>query len=728
VLPTFTRDARAAGLPGLHVSGSRLVDANGNTVRLHGVDYSGTEYACMGGYGIFDGNTPTQSYVNNLLAEHINAIRIPLNEDCWLGINGVAAAYAGANYQGGIKSWVNLLISNNIYPILALFWNAPGSTQATGQEPMPDADHSPTFWQQVAGAFAGQPQVLFDLYNEPYPGSWSCWLNGGSACSGDVPFAAAGMQTLVNSVRGAGATNVLMLGCLDYSNTCNGYGSSWWQSKPSDPQNNLAASVHVYLGNPCTTDACWNSEWLPIMQQGNPVIDGEWGAYDYNGASYSQSFGTDLLNWMDANGGSGYLAWTWNNWNTWSGSAAEPLIQADDGSVLSTWGSYVQSQYAQRFSGSSPTPTPIGSVSTPTPSSTPTATSTKTATPTPTRTPTPASTPTGTVTASPSPTNTPAATPTRAPTATPVATPTSGGSSSTMAVFTNGAIGSGFSDGSFAYSSRNPCDTSMYTSAPCSYAIAYNAWGGVNFSVNSGGMATSGYSTLQYKLNPSGQPITDFGALLTDSSGAVINEAALANNNVTALSGGWYQVTLPLSQLNPSNVMISTIQLKNEMDASMATVHYDDVYLMGTATPSPTATSTPTKTPVPPTATPTKTPVSPTATPTNPSSTVTFSGTSASPTSVLPRQYEILTGNLQFNQSMTGVTVTYHVLNSAGSVVYTYSWTGQWFSANTAKSFRVNWRIPSSEPPGVYTFKIMVTNGGSTVYGTDNSAGSFSVM
>ena len=40
---------------GLHVDGNRLLDARGRVVVFHGVNRSGTEYACVQGQGIFDG-------------------------------------------------------------------------------------------------------------------------------------------------------------------------------------------------------------------------------------------------------------------------------------------------------------------------------------------------------------------------------------------------------------------------------------------------------------------------------------------------------------------------------------------------------------------------------------------------------------------------------------------------------------------------------------------------
>jgi hypothetical protein len=153
---------------------------------------------------------------------------------------------------------------------------------------------------------------------------------------------------------------------------------------------------------------------------------------------------------------------------------------------------------------------------------------------------------------------------------------------------------SGFTDGAFAYSSKNSCDTTMYYDPNCSYGITYQAWGGTDWYAPSGGLNTSGYTALTYNLYPNGQPLTDFGALFTNTSGNLIKEIPLSSSMVTQLSGGWYHVSVPVSQLNPSNVAVGEIQLKNEMNASLATVHYDDVMLTGTA---------PTATPVPPTAT-----------------------------------------------------------------------------------------------------------------------------
>ena len=80
---------------------------------LHGVNRSGTEFLCVQGRGIFDGPSGRAS-VSAMKSWGINAVRIPLNEACWNGEPYVDPAYAGANYQSAIRTYVNLLNANGM--------------------------------------------------------------------------------------------------------------------------------------------------------------------------------------------------------------------------------------------------------------------------------------------------------------------------------------------------------------------------------------------------------------------------------------------------------------------------------------------------------------------------------------------------------------------------------------------------------------------------------------
>lgn len=55
---------------------------------------------------------------------------------------------------------------------------------------MPNTDHSIAFWEQVANYFKNDKDVIFDIFNEPYPDRmsmygdhWGCLKNGGT-CDG----------------------------------------------------------------------------------------------------------------------------------------------------------------------------------------------------------------------------------------------------------------------------------------------------------------------------------------------------------------------------------------------------------------------------------------------------------------------------------------------------------------------------------------------------------------
>src|SRR5207244_626680 len=89
--PAGARPANRAA-PGLHVSGAQIVDDTGKPVQLDGVNRSGTEYACAQGWGIFDGPSDAAS-VAAIAAWHVHIVRVPLNEDCWLAINGINPQY-----------------------------------------------------------------------------------------------------------------------------------------------------------------------------------------------------------------------------------------------------------------------------------------------------------------------------------------------------------------------------------------------------------------------------------------------------------------------------------------------------------------------------------------------------------------------------------------------------------------------------------------------------------
>jgi aryl-phospho-beta-D-glucosidase BglC (GH1 family) len=295
---------------GIAVSSNQLTTFRGNPVRLIGVNRSGAEYSCVRGWGIIDGPSGTES-IQAMRAWHVNTVRLGLNEDCWLGINGVRADFGGVNYRNGIIQHARDLEAAGLYVILDLHWTAAGTTPATMLQPMPDADHAADFWRSVATAFVGEPNVIFDVFNEPYGVDWTCWRDGCLYPQGTddgTAWQALGMQSLVDTIRATGAGQPIMLGGLAFANDIR----EWDTYKPRDPLNQLVASVHVYPVNRCSDEDCWDAEIAPIAAAA-PVVIGEFGT------DWTQPFGDkmalDLLGWADEHQ-AGHLAWTWNAWGS----------------------------------------------------------------------------------------------------------------------------------------------------------------------------------------------------------------------------------------------------------------------------------------------------------------------------------------------------------------------------------------------------------------------------
>ena len=359
-------EAAAAAVPkplALKVVGNSLVNEKGTAIRLFGANRSSGEYACAQGWGIFEGETSLTS-AKAIKNWHANTVRLPLNENCWLGINGVKSQYAGVNYQNAVKAYVKTLHEAGLYVILDLHWSAPGSVKAISQQPMANADHSIDFWKSVATTFKDDQGVIFELYNEPIlhywvqdavitwkwtklnyfkdpnQDPWACWLNGctfskyfvsNDAKTGNLEWNSAGMQTLVNAVRATGAKNVIMANGLDWANDLSG----WLSHKPVDPLNSVVAGWHAYSGTVCKDVKCWDESVAPVALQ-VPVITSEFGDNVFSPVTFLPQ----LLPWANSKKIS-YLGWTWNVWT----SDVNVLIKDYAGTPTDNMGKYVKNMF-----------------------------------------------------------------------------------------------------------------------------------------------------------------------------------------------------------------------------------------------------------------------------------------------------------------------------------------------------------------------------------------------
>lgn len=351
-------DAGTAGLAaaarGVHVAGNRLVDG-GRTIVLHGADRAGTEYACIQGFGIFDGPDPTNddSQLPLMKKWGVTSVNVGLNEDCWLDVNtrGIKSAYVGSAYAKAIVHETKTAEQYGIHPIIALFWEAPGGKKAGGQIAMPDADHAPAFWRSVAQTFKGDPNVIFRLKEEPFPAgntdsaaAWRCWKNGDVQYgrSGQVSsrhanchegYPAVGMQSLINIIRSTGARNVIQVPGVQYANSMTDFLTAAYRVKDTLGSQQLMGVVDVYpKTNPCGSTACYSREYGPVIKR-MPFMAGEIGEGAGNPPSCPTTAVSALMGWFDKHR-AGYGAWDWDTW----GGCLQLISSYKTGAPDGAWG------------------------------------------------------------------------------------------------------------------------------------------------------------------------------------------------------------------------------------------------------------------------------------------------------------------------------------------------------------------------------------------------------
>lgn len=316
----------AEAQPWIGVRGNQLVDKEGDPVRLLGVNRPGLEYQCVYGKGFFEGPSDDAS-IEAMKSWHINAVRVQLNESCWLGHPWIRPELSGAAYRAVVRDYVTRLERAGLYVILDLQWSAPGKNWATGIIPQPAADHAIDFWRSLATEYRDDRGVLFDLYNEPHDIDWSCWRNGCNAYDQWFGwYRAAGMQELVDAVRSTGARQPIMLGGLDWAHDLSG----WLEYLPADPANALVASSHTYDYKACFSEC--RATLLRIAKR-HPVVTGELGQIDC-----SHDYVDGYMRWADRHGIS-YLGWAWYvSPELESSCLAGPILISDYAGTPSTYG------------------------------------------------------------------------------------------------------------------------------------------------------------------------------------------------------------------------------------------------------------------------------------------------------------------------------------------------------------------------------------------------------
>jgi hypothetical protein len=228
-------------------------------------------------------------------AWNANTVRLQIAQDELTGADGSCSLSSGSclAYYQEIQTVVNYALYQLPKPLTVVINDtteaAPGFT---ANEPLPTYA-TEVFWKDMAAKYSGNPQVIFDLFNEPRglggtgATQWQGWRDG--ATLNGVSYL--GMQTVLSYVRNTlQAPNMVWADGLDAAGTLNGIAKhhasgtvdgapgsvgTYALSQSGDAVTGpLIYTFHHPMGDQTTT-AWWRDfGYLPAL--GYSVMNGEW--------------------------------------------------------------------------------------------------------------------------------------------------------------------------------------------------------------------------------------------------------------------------------------------------------------------------------------------------------------------------------------------------------------------------------------------------------------------
>ena len=302
----------------LHTEKNKVFNANGQQVRLIGVNCAPLVWMSYCEDIMHMVNTACDKWL-------ANTIRLPLAQDRWFGFapeqQGVDET--GERYRRLVDDLVASVASRQKYIILDLHrsnCNRWGEFISGNLSDM----NSLVFWKDVATRYANHPNVLFDLYNEPYNVDWKTWRDGGeinvyyeesdigqqimfeksdSANLKSLTYYVPGMQKIADTIRGVGAKNIMIVGGLDWSYQLDGIVNGY--AIEDKGGNGIILDSHLY---PCKDLDSWD-KYVTVAKNDYPIILGECGHYgeapiphEWPQFEVSSTWVPKFLKWVEDNG------------------------------------------------------------------------------------------------------------------------------------------------------------------------------------------------------------------------------------------------------------------------------------------------------------------------------------------------------------------------------------------------------------------------------------------
>ena len=298
----YNKVAAADSSNTFHVSGTKILDANGNEFIMRGINHAHVWYTDQ-----LDTAIPAIANTGS------NCVRLVFSDG------------KHANYESGgwsnpattaseMENAIKKCIDNKLIPIVEVH-------DATGVDDVGALRDCANYWTQsdiknVLKTY--EKYVILNIANEWYGehDQNSVWKNGYKEVIPTIRNAGINNMIMVDSAGWGQASDVLINDCTEVFN--------------SDPNKNVVFSSHMY--------SCYNSDDKltslidGVLAKNVPLVIGEFGwKHSYVNVSYKK-----IMSYCKEKG-VGYIAWSWKG----NGGSDECLDMANswDGSSLTNWGS-----------------------------------------------------------------------------------------------------------------------------------------------------------------------------------------------------------------------------------------------------------------------------------------------------------------------------------------------------------------------------------------------------
>lgn len=257
----------------LSVSGTKLVDASGNSVQLQGISSHGLAW-----YGDLI-NYQTLSSLKNLM--NINTIRLAMYTDEYGG-------YCNGGDQSALKSKIldSVMLAEDLNMYVIVDWHV-----LSDANPLKYQNGAISFFDEISEKLKDKNNVLYEICNEP----------NGSATWSDIKAYA---QKVIPVIRSNDPDSIIIVGTPQWSQRVD--------QAAADPLpfKNLLYSLHFYAGT--HHDDLFNTA-KSALAKGLPIIISEFGLSEASGSgNLDKTWGEKWIQWAKANS-IGVIAWSLSN-------------------------------------------------------------------------------------------------------------------------------------------------------------------------------------------------------------------------------------------------------------------------------------------------------------------------------------------------------------------------------------------------------------------------------